>query len=150
MRLQVCILTPDRVFRNKAIEELILPTTTGQVGILNNHAPLVTSLDIGVIILRNRSNSIALALIGGFALVQDNQVTIIVNEAVRTSSVEPSEAEKTLEEATNRLNECEDEKTKVEATLNFKRARALYQIATWEKSSGSILLNMSKISNLQK
>merc|ERR1712224_224086 len=94
MRLQVSILTPDRIFQNEEVEELILPTSTGQVGILNGHAPLITALDIGPMMLCKKSNWTALALIGGFALVQQFQVTILVNEAVSASSIERKEAEK--------------------------------------------------------
>jgi F-type H+-transporting ATPase subunit epsilon len=134
MRLQVCILTPDCVFQKEEIDELILPTRTGQIGILNNHAALITALDIGLMISRNQSNWKTLALIGGFALVQKNQVTILVNEAVTTSSVEEDEVKKTLDEATNRLNQVVEEKRKVEAVFAYKRARARYQIIQWKKS----------------
>ena len=134
MRLQVCILTPDCIFQKEEIDELILPTRTGQIGILNNHASLITALDIGLIIARNQSNWKTLALIGGFALVQKNQVTILVNEAVTTSSVEEDEVKKTLDEATSRLNQVVEEKRKVEAVFAYKRARARYQIIQWKKS----------------
>jgi ATP synthase F1 epsilon subunit len=133
MSIQVSILTPDRIFQNEEAEELILPTSTGQVGILSGHAPLITALDIGPIMLCKKSNWTALALIGGFALVQQNQVTILVNEAVAASSVERKEAEKSLEEAINRLDQADGGKAKVEATFAFKRARARYQIAQWKK-----------------
>jgi ATP synthase F1 epsilon subunit len=74
MRLQVCILTPDYIFQKEEIDELILPTSTGKIGILRNHASLITALDIGLIISRSQSNWKTLALIGGFALVQKNQL----------------------------------------------------------------------------
>jgi ATP synthase F1 epsilon subunit len=128
MRIQVCILTPDCIFRNEEVDELILPTSTGQIGVLPDHAPLITALDIGPILFRRQSTWNALALIGGFSLVQDNQVTILVNEAVSVSSVDENEAEKMLEEATNRLSQVSGEKEKVEAAFAFKRARARYQI----------------------
>lgn len=133
MRLQVSILTPDRIFRDKEVEELILPTSTGQVGILNGHAPLLTALDIGPIILRQKTDWTALALIGGFALVQNNQVTILVNEAVSASSVDKREAENDLNRATARLARVTSEKEKVEATFSFKRSRTRYQIVQWKK-----------------
>jgi F-type H+-transporting ATPase subunit epsilon len=133
MRLQVCILTPDYVFPKEEIDELILPTRTGQIGILNNHASLITALDIGLIISRNQSNWKTVALIGGFALVQKNQVTILVNEAVTESSVDENEVKKTLDEATNRLSNVNEEKRKVEAVFAYKRARARYQIIQWKK-----------------
>ena len=43
-------MTPDRIFWNDQAEEIILPTNTGQMGVLTNHAPLITALDIGVTI----------------------------------------------------------------------------------------------------
>jgi ATP synthase F1 epsilon subunit len=133
MRLQVCILTPDRIFQDEEMEELILPTNTGQIGILKDHAPLITALDIGPIIFRKESKWAAVALIGGFALVQENKVTILVNEAVAASSVERELAEKALEEATKYLNQATGEKEKVSAMFSFKRARARYQIMQWKK-----------------
>jgi ATP synthase F1 epsilon subunit len=133
MRLQVCILTPDCIFQKEEIDELILPTRTGQIGILNNHASLITALDIGLIMARNQSNWKTLALIGGFALIQKNQVTILVNEAVTASSVEEDEVKKTLDEANNRLSQVVEEKRKVEAVFAYKRARARYQIIQWKK-----------------
>ena len=133
MRLQIFILTPDRIFCNEEADELILPTSTGQIGVLIGHAPLITALDIGPMIVRKQSNWTALALIGGFALVQEDQVIILVNEAVSSSSVEREEAERSLREATNQLNQVTGEKEKVEATFSFKRARARYQIVRWRK-----------------
>jgi len=133
MRLQICILTPDRIFRNEEVEELILPTSTGQIGVLRGHAPLITALDIGPILSRKQSNWSALALIGGFALIQENQVTILVNEAVDASSVDKKEAERSLEIATKNLNLVTEKKRKVEAAFSFKRARTRYQVVQWKK-----------------
>ncbi len=128
MTLQVSILTPDRIFWNEAAEEIILPTSTGQRGVLSGHAPLITALDIGARRVRTAAGWNAVALRGGFALVQNNVVTILVNEAVAASTVNAQEAERALEEATARLNQAAGEKEKVEATFAYKRARARFQI----------------------
>lgn len=133
MRLEVRILTPGSIFQNEEADELILTTSTGQIGILNGHAPLITALDIGSMLIRQQSNWNSLALMGGFALVQQNKVTILVNEAVSASEVDKNEAEKTLRDTTNRLNQATSEKEKVEATLAFKRARARYQTVNMKK-----------------
>ena len=89
---------------------------------MNGHAPLITALDIGPIIIRKQSNWTALALMGGFSLVQDNKVTILVNEAVDASSVDRKKAERTLEAATKRLNEVSEEK-KVATVKGGKKER---------------------------
>jgi F-type H+-transporting ATPase subunit epsilon len=41
MNLQVCIMTPDEIFWNEQAEEIILPTNTGQMGVLTNHVLLL-------------------------------------------------------------------------------------------------------------
>ena len=124
----MCIMTPDRIFWNDQAEEIILPTNTGQMGVLTNHAPLITALDIGVTLIRSKTEWIPVALMGGFALVKQNQVTILVNEAESAKTIESDEAEKSFEEAKARLEQAQGEKQRVEATFVFKRARARYQV----------------------
>jgi F-type H+-transporting ATPase subunit epsilon len=69
--------------------EIILPTNTGQMGVLTNHAPLL--LDIGV-------QSIGHLLhMGGFALVKQNQVTVLVNSAESKDKVDAAKSRATLE-----------------------------------------------------
>ena len=128
MTLQVCIMTPDRIFLNDQAEEIILPTNTGQMGVLSNHAPLITALDIGVTLIRSKTDWNTVALMGGFALVKDNQITILVNEADSATEIKSDEAESAFEAAKLKLEQAVDEKQRVEATFQFKRARARYQV----------------------
>ena len=128
MSLQVCIMTPDRIFLNQQVEEMILPTNTGQMGVLTNHAPLITALDIGVMLIRTKNDWTTIALMGGFALVKQNQVTVLVNEAESKETIDPIEAEQAFTAAKQKLEQAEGQKQKVEANFSFKRAKARYQV----------------------
>ena len=128
MTLQVSIMTPDRVFWNEQAEEIILPTNTGQMGVLTNHAPLITALDIGVMLIRTQNTWSSIALMGGFALVQQNQVTVLVNEAESAKTIDKEQAETAFNEAKLQFEQAEGQKQKVEANFAFKRARARYQL----------------------
>jgi F-type H+-transporting ATPase subunit epsilon len=128
MTLQVCIMTPDQIFWNDQAEEIILPTNTGQMGVLANHAPLITALDIGAMLIKTKKDWISLALMGGFALVNQNQITVLVNEAESSEDIEAEKAQKEFNEALNQLNAAEGQKQKVEAKFVFKRAKARYQV----------------------
>jgi F-type H+-transporting ATPase subunit epsilon len=130
MNLQVNILTPDRVFWNETAEEIILPTNTGQMGVLTDHAPLMTALDIGVMLIRTQKEWFSVALMGGFALVKQNKVTVLVNEAESANTIDPVEAEKSYQEAREKWNEASGQKQKVEANFALKRARARYQLVS--------------------
>ena len=128
MTLQFCIITPDSIFLNAEADEIILPTNTGQMGVLTGHAPLITALDIGVLLYRSKKKWISLALMGGFALIQQNNITVLVNEAENSSTIDPQEAQKTFEFARQQFIEATNPKQKVSANFAFKRAQARYQV----------------------
>ena len=68
------------------------------------------------------------ALMGGFALVKQNRVTILVNEAQSAETLNLDEAENNYNTAKTKLEQAEGQKQKVEANFLFKRARARYQL----------------------
>jgi len=121
-------MAPDRVFWNEEATEIILPTNTGQMGVLKNHTALITGLDVGVMLTRTGTEWTSMALMGGFALVKDNNVTILVNEAELGSTIDAEKAETDYLAAKEALEKAETRKEKIEANLNFKRARARFQV----------------------
>nr|YP_009532031.1 ATP synthase CF1 subunit epsilon [Yamagishiella unicocca]AXZ97282.1 ATP synthase CF1 subunit epsilon [Yamagishiella unicocca]QIA46974.1 ATP synthase CF1 subunit epsilon [Yamagishiella unicocca] len=134
MSLQISILTPERPFWNGQADEIILPTETGEMGVLKNHAPIITGLDVGAMLIRGGQASgskdewNSYAIMGGFALVKQNQVTILANEAVSAENINPEEAKDAFESAKANLEKAEGVKEKVEANFAYKRAKARYQV----------------------
>ncbi|MEL6940598.1 MAG: ATP synthase F1 subunit epsilon [Cyanobacteria bacterium J06598_1] len=134
MSLVVRVVAPDRTVWDDEAEEVILPSTTGQLGILGGHAPLLTALDTGVLRVRSTEGAkewTAIALMGGFAEVDEDEVTILVNGAELGNSIDQSEAEKAYEEAQNAVNSVNsDERSEVfKASQSLKKARARLQAA---------------------
>nr|YP_009519444.1 ATP synthase CF1 subunit epsilon [Rhipiliopsis peltata]AYC65495.1 ATP synthase CF1 subunit epsilon [Rhipiliopsis peltata] len=134
MTLQFSIITPDRIFLNAQADEIILPTNTGQMGVLTGHAPLITALDIGVLLYRSKKGGASpspwtsLALMGGFALILMDNITVLVNEAENSETIDPQEALQTFEVARQQFLEATNPKQKVSANFAFKRAQARYQV----------------------
>jgi ATP synthase F1 epsilon subunit len=128
MSLQITILTPERPFWNGQAEEIILPTETGEMGVLKNHAPIITGLDVGAMLVRTKEQWKSIAIMGGFAVVKRNQVTILANEAESAETINPDEAKNAFEAAKNNLETAEGVKQKVEANFAFKRAKARFQV----------------------
>ncbi len=133
MTLTVRVISPDKTVWDAEADEVILPSTTGQLGILSGHAPMLTALDIGVMRVRASKNASwqAIALSGGFAEVDENEVTILVNGAERGDKIQLEEARTAFNEAQTRLNQVkpEDRQAQIQATQAFKRARARFQAA---------------------
>jgi F-type H+-transporting ATPase subunit epsilon len=128
MTLNLRVLAPDNSVYDGSADEVILPSTTGQMGILTGHVSLLTALDSGVLRLREGNTWKAIALSGGFAEVEANEVTVLVNAAELGSSIDPAVAEKQLEAARQRVAGLEGqpsspEKIKAEQALASARAR---------------------------
>jgi ATP synthase F1 epsilon subunit len=128
MSLQISILTPERPFWNGQAEEIILPTETGEMGVLKNHAPIITGLDVGAMLIRTKEQWNSFAIMGGFAVVKKNQITILANEAQTAESINAEEAQNAYESAKKNLETAEGVKQKVEANFSFKRAKARFQV----------------------
>lgn len=131
MSLTIRVITPDKVVWNKKADEAILPSTTGQLGILTSHAPLITALEIGVLRIKSENNWTPLVLLGGFAEVENNELTILVNGVEEIRDGDLSEAKAELEEASIRLESANTDKEKIEAAQNLKRISARVQALTF-------------------
>ena len=127
MSLNVRVITPDRIVWDANAEELILPSSTGQLGILTDHAPLLTALDIGVMRLKTGGNWISFVLMEGFAEVEDNKITILCNGAEERASIDASTAQAALEKVTLLVDEAATKKEKIEATIELRKAKARLQ-----------------------
>ena len=128
--LQLSIMTPEQVFWNQPVDEIILPTNTGQMGVLDKHADLITAIDIGVMSIRCNGDWIGVALANGFAAIRKNRVTVLVNSAESKQTIDKDKADKDYDEAKKRVDQATDQRSRVEANLAFKRARARYLVAT--------------------
>ncbi len=132
MTLTIRVIAPDKTVWDSEADEVILPSTTGQLGILSGHAPLLTALDTGVMRVRPGKDWVAIALMGGFAEVENNEVTILVNGAERGDKIDKETARAAFTEAEARFNQVqnsENRQEKIQATQALKRARARFQAA---------------------
>jgi F-type H+-transporting ATPase subunit epsilon len=130
MTLQVHVITPDRTVWNDAVEEVILPSASGQLGILSGHAPLLTALDIGVMRVRPGKDWKNLVVMGGFAEVDQNILKVLVNSAEVDDDIDKEEAQAEFIKAQTRLeqaNKGNDRQEQIKASQAFKRARARLQ-----------------------
>ncbi|OZH53160.1 ATP synthase F0F1 subunit epsilon [Hydrocoleum sp. CS-953] len=131
MTLTVRVIAPDKTVWDSEAQEVILPSTTGQLGILGGHAPLLTALDTGVMRVRAEKDWMPIALMGGFAEVEADEVTILVNGAERGDAIDKEEARLGYQEAEARLQKAEsaDLQEQIQAKQALKRARARLQAA---------------------
>ena len=121
MSLKIRVITPDRIVWNTSADEVILPSTSGNLGILTSHVPLITSLDIGILRIKSGANWTPIVVLGWFAEVEDNEVTVLVNGVDEVASEDIDLAKAELEQASSKLENAQTDKEKIEASINLKR-----------------------------
>ena len=130
MTFNVRVISPDKIVLDVDAEELILPTSTGQLGILTDHAPLLTALDIGVMRVKTETGWNSIVLLEGFAEVEANKVTVLCNGAEEVSSINLKTAQDALEKIILLVEETTTKKEKIEATIELRIAKARLQALT--------------------
>lgn len=132
MALTVRVIAPDKTVWDGTADEVILPSTTGQLGILSGHASLLTALDTAVMRVKTGKDKwTPIALMGGFAEVENDEVTVLVNGAELGEKINKEQAQKDLTEAEQKLATAQsgDRQAQIQANQAFKRARARLQAA---------------------
>lgn len=130
MTLTVRVITPDKIVCDQTAQEVILPSGSGLLGILTDHAPLLTSLDVGVMRVRTQNEWESIAVMGGFAEVENNEVKVLVNSAELGSEIDHETAKTDLEQAQTALNQANASGDRLQirkANQKYKKARARLQ-----------------------
>ena len=76
--LQLKIVSPEKVEYDGAAERILVPGTMGQFEILNDHAPIISTLQKGTVEYVNKEGKTSLGIQGGFVEVQKNKVSLCV------------------------------------------------------------------------
>jgi F-type H+-transporting ATPase subunit epsilon len=124
MVLNIRVLTPDRVICSTTADEVVLPGLTGQVGILDGHAALITALDTGLLRIKLDNKWTPIILCGGLAEIDRNRVTVLVNDVEELASIELNEATQELEKAAVAVENADTSKAKLDASIELKKATA--------------------------
>ncbi|MCH7492193.1 F0F1 ATP synthase subunit epsilon [Patescibacteria group bacterium] len=93
------ITTPERTVYSDTVDEVILPTLSGEIGILPNHIPLVSVIKPGEIRIKKGSEESSLAVSGGFIEVQPNKVIVLADTAERAEEIDEARAEEARQRA---------------------------------------------------
>ena len=117
-KLQLEVVTPDRLVLSEPVDIVMAMGTLGEFGILANHVPFLTPLTAGELRYRKDNKLEYLAVTGGFAEVSHNKVTILAEAAEKARDIDIDRAKRAKERAEKRLAQAKTE------TLNYVRAEA--------------------------
>lgn len=131
-KIRLDIVTPAGLLMSENVAILNLPATLGSMGVMANHAPLMTTLDIGTIKYVQDGAEHFLAVHGGFAEVKDNVVIVLADAAEKAEDIDVARAEASQARAQERLANRTADLDVLRAELSLRRAVA--RIKTSQKA----------------
>lgn len=129
-KLKVELVTPERhVLTERDVDVVIAPGIQGELAVLPRHAPLVTELQPGVIVLRRDTQEDVLAVSGGFLEVMNDTVTVLADTSERSEEIDLERAQAARDRALQNLDVSLDPSAVLEARINLLRALARIRAA---------------------
>lgn len=137
--LMLEVVTPEREVVRESVAEVQLPALSGYLGILPGHTPLLTELGIGPLTYKKGAESGYIAVIGGFAEVLPERVTVLAEAAERSEEIDAARARMDLADAEKKLTSSNaDPNTDWDALLkSVASARARLEAASHGASGTS-------------
>jgi F-type H+-transporting ATPase subunit epsilon len=125
------IVTPERVTFRGVVEEVTIPGTEGEFGVLKGHAPMLASVDDGELSFLQDHTKSRYAVHSGYAEVSSSKVTVLVESAERADQIDRDRAARAKERAVEKLAKLSKEDSEFErARLALIRALTRLNVAT--------------------
>ena len=119
--LNLEIVTPEKKVLSETVDAVTIPTASGEVGILQNHAPLISYLKAGILSYTRNGATERMVISGGFVEVSQNNVSILADVAetageidVEKARAEREAAERELSAWKGSIEESESERERLE------------------------------------
>ena len=111
------IVTPERVTFKGVVEEVTIPGTEGEFGVLKGHASLLSSVDVGKLSYTKDHKKTYYAVNTGYAEVTASKVTVLVETAERADLIDPERAKRARERAEEKIRKLPKQ------DMEFEKAR---------------------------
>ena len=103
------VITPEEVIYDGETNLVIVRIADGDLGVLVDHSPLVSTVEVGEVRIKEGDDQLVYATSDGFFKVSENLVQILVEEAISVEEIDVNAAETRVEEAERELSEVSEE-----------------------------------------
>ena len=129
MTIKLEIVTAERSVFSDDVDIVIAPGTEGQMGILPHHAPLMTALNPGELVVKKSGNEYSLAIGGGYMEVRFDQIIVLADAAERAEEIDVARAEAAKRRAQEKLANPASREDAIAAEAALHRALARIEVA---------------------
>jgi F-type H+-transporting ATPase subunit epsilon len=106
MPLTLEIVTPDARVYSDTIDNVVIPTVEGEVGILPGHIPLLTQVEHGELRVTKGTETLLLAVSGGFVEIEGDRVHVLAEHAISEEKIDEKAVEEALKRAERELEDA--------------------------------------------
>ncbi len=129
-KLEVEVVTGERsVLTETDVDMVIVPGSEGSLGILPQHAPLISTLSTGELRIKKGNTEDSIVVLGGFVEVTPHKVIILADTAERTDEIDLARAEQARQRAEQALAAATDKVNLAEAEASLRRAVVRLKVA---------------------
>jgi F-type H+-transporting ATPase subunit epsilon len=104
-KINLQIITPEKIAYKDKADQITLPTRDGEITLMANHIPLISTMKHGELVLKNDGKEIPMAVCNGFIEVRGNCITIMTDIAERVEEINEQKAEEAKKKAQDLLKE---------------------------------------------
>jgi len=127
------IVTPEKIFYEAEVTSLVIPGSEGYLGVLSDHAPLITAVIPGKVSVKDLdAKEIEMAVSHGFFEVSSNRATLLVDSVEFSGDIDLERAREALTRAKQRLSDAVGDIDLPRAGRAFARAKNRIRIASRE------------------
>lgn len=138
MKIHFEITTPEKTVYKEEVDQVTVPTSTGEITILPNHISLVSQLIPGELIVKSGHNVTHMAVSGGFIEVKkNNEVVVLADSAEKAEEIDTKRAEEARERARQLMNgKRHDAEAFAEATAELEKSMVRLKVAKRARHRG--------------
>lgn len=128
-----------KVFEERAADMVLVPASEGMMGVLPRHAPVLTTLGFGELVVRKGNAEERFAIYGGVVDVRPGKVVLLADMAASAYTLDVQAAEEARERARKMLAEGLPEDKRREAALQLRRAELSLAVGRKVKQSSTVM-----------
>lgn len=128
-KLQLEVITPEKLVLSAAVDEVVLPGLGGELGVLPEHTPLISQLQTGALTYRQGAAKQSLHVSGGFAEILPDRVSVLADVAEPAEEIDYARAQRAREGAERLLAERAEGTDLEGAAVKLQRAVTRMQLA---------------------
>ena len=131
-KLNLEVVTPRKLVASEEVDLCTVPGTEGVFGVMANHAPILSTLNVGQMHYNKDGDSVKLAISGGFVEVSENKMTVLAEAAEVSEEIDVERALRAKERAEKRLQQAKSGKADIDearALAAMARATARLKVA---------------------